>query len=70
MSEQAQQDDLNRAFEEFLRTRRDHRDGLSARQQLWTAFEAGGQYVLKQLKIGSDATKRDPGEALDGGQLG
>lgn len=53
-SHEAQDDvaDMSKAFEEFLRTRRDHRDGLTARQQLWCAFEAGGQYVLARLKIG------------------
>lgn len=43
------EDDLNKVFEEFLLTRRDHRDGLSARQQLWTAFEAGAQYAIAKI---------------------
>lgn len=43
-------DRVAKAFEEFLRTRRDHRDGLTARQQLWTAFEAGAQFTLDEIR--------------------
>lgn len=44
------QDELDTAFEEFLKTRRDHRDGLTARQQLWMAFAAGAQFTLRQVE--------------------
>lgn len=43
-------DKVAKAFEDFLRTRRDHRDGLTARQQLWTAFEAGAQFTLDEIR--------------------
>jgi hypothetical protein len=43
-------DKVAKAFEEFLRTRRDHRDGLTAKQQLWTAFEAGAQFTLDEIR--------------------
>ena len=41
---------VEQAFEEFLRTRRDHREGLSARQQLWMAFKAGGDWALAEIR--------------------
>jgi hypothetical protein len=44
------EDELDRAFQKFLLTRRDHREGLTARQQLWCAFEAGAQWALSQIK--------------------
>jgi hypothetical protein len=53
-------DKVAKAFEEFLRTRRDHRDGLSARQQLWTAFEAGAQFTLDEIRERTGLTAPTP----------
>lgn len=47
--ERAPKPSLIEVFELFLLTRRDHRDGLSTRQQLWLAFEAGAKYVMQEL---------------------
>lgn len=43
-------DRLSAAFEKFVAERRDHRDGLTARQQLWTAFKAGAEFALAEFK--------------------
>lgn len=42
-------DRVDEAFETFLQTRHDHRNGLSVRQQLWMAFKAGGDFVLAEM---------------------
>lgn len=38
-----------RAFEDFMSTRRDEREGLTARQQLWAAFEAGARWAASEI---------------------
>lgn len=37
------------AFEKFLKERRDHSEGLTARQQLWNAFDAGAKFALAEI---------------------
>lgn len=34
---------MSKAFEQFMKTRRDHREGLTAQQQLQDAFRAGAR---------------------------
>jgi ferric-dicitrate binding protein FerR (iron transport regulator) len=59
---------LDAAFEKFLKERRDHREGLTARQQLWTAFEAGAKFSLAE--IARDLPARNESERESGRRAG
>jgi hypothetical protein len=48
---------LSASFDKFLETRRDHRDGLDARQQLWAAFKAGADWALDEMRGAIDETR-------------
>lgn len=50
-------DNLDLAFEEFLRVRRDARDDLTDRQQLWAAFKAGADWSLDEIRKVLQETK-------------
>lgn len=48
-SSESPETSVDAAFQSFLDTRRDHREGLTARQQLWLAFKAGADYATSAL---------------------